>query len=73
MYDLEKRNSLSELYLPVSGQRLGDMTALGLFHLKANGSSHRDDERFRFGFLQILHKDEETDTTNPIWKPAIGM
>ena len=69
----EEEHSFSKPYLPVSGQCLGDMTALGLFHLKANGSSHRDDNRFRFGFLQILHKDEETDTTNPIWKPAIGM
>jgi hypothetical protein len=30
MYDLEKRSIGSPLYLPVSRQYLGDMTALGL-------------------------------------------
>ena len=68
----EEEYSLSKLYLLVSGQCLGDMTALAI-HLKANGSSHRDDKRFHFGFLQTLHKDEETRCKQPMCKPAIGM
>jgi hypothetical protein len=30
-------------------------------------------KRFRFGFLQTLHKDEETRYKQPMCKPAIGM
>jgi hypothetical protein len=69
----EEEYSLSKVYLPVSGQCLGEMTALGLFTRRQMALSHRDDERFHFFFLQTLHKDEgRQDTNSPSVSPRLA-